>query len=89
MQYARRIDTNQVEIVETLRKLGFSVVVNHDDILVGRDGVTLWVEIKSKDGRVTKSQEQLLDQYQGAYIVARNFQEITNWFMYGQTTVPD
>jgi len=38
-RFARRVDSNQAEIVEALRKLeGFGVEVGHDDILVGYGG---------------------------------------------------
>ncbi len=88
MQYARRIDSNQVEIVEFLRKIGLKVYVGHDDILVS-DGTKLkWYEIKSRNGRVTKGQKRLEKEMPGCYKVVRNAQEIYNDWRYDQTTIP-
>lgn len=80
MTYARRVDTNQVEVVEYLRKSGYSVVTGMNDLMVGRRGVTLWVELKSKHGRLTPAQQELLANYRGAYLVAHTPEEIENWF---------
>jgi len=88
MSYARRVDSNQVEVVEYLRKRGYSVVTGMNDIMVGRNGVSLWVELKSKDGTLTPAQKELVENYQGAYLVAYNPQEIENWFQFGQNTHP-
>ena len=88
MRYARRIDTNQVEIVEFLRKIGLKVYVGHDDILVS-DGTKLkWYEIKSHGGRVTEGQKLLEREMPGCYKVVRNAQEIYNDWRYDQTTIP-
>lgn len=82
-----RIDNNQPEIVKTLRKLGYSVVVGHDDILVGYRGKTYWYEIKEeslaskKTGQIRPSalkddQKKLLANYKGHYKVVWNVQQI-------------
>ena len=89
MRYAQRVDSNQVEVVEYLRKRGYSVVTGMNDLMVGRNGVSLWVELKSKDGTLTPAQKELVENYQGAYLVAYNPQEIENWFQYEQSTVPE
>ncbi len=62
MRRAARIDGNQNEIVEALRKQGASVLItsqlkNCFDILVGYDGINFIVEIK--DGNKPKSQRKL------------------------------
>ena len=54
-----KVDNNQVQIVDDLRKLGFSVQPGHDDILVGRAGKTYWFEIKNPDCRSKKTGEIL------------------------------
>ena len=54
-----KVDSNQVQIVEDLRKLGFSVQPGHDDILVGRCGKTYWFEIKAPECRSKKTGEIL------------------------------
>ena len=56
---AAKIDSNQIQIVDDLRKLGFSVQTGMDDILVGRCGKTYWFEIKTPDCRSKKTGEIL------------------------------
>lgn len=58
-RYAAKSDANQKEIVKSLRKLGFSVETNHDDILVGANGVTYWIEIKNPNCVSQKKQGKL------------------------------
>ena len=78
---AARIDTNQPQIVKDLRKMGFSAEPGHDDIIVGKRGLTLWVEIKNPDGgRLKSSQKKLLAEFKGAYLVAETTEEIVRWF---------
>ena len=68
---ADRIDENQPEIVKDLRKLGYSVELGHDDILVGHNGRTYWFEIKvSPKSKLKPSQEKLLAEYKGHYMIA-------------------
>ena len=65
---AAKIDANQPEIVKDLRKLGYSVELNHDDILVGHNGKTYWFEIKTGPKAVVKpSQHKLLAEWKGHY----------------------
>ena len=84
---AARIDDNQREIVDQLRQIpGVSVVVGHDDILVGYKGKTYWYEIKSllaanKDGKVRpskikQSQKDLLENYTGHYRIITSVLDI-------------
>ena len=56
---AAKIDSNQIQIVDDLRKLGFSVQTGMDDILVGRCGKTYWFEIKTPECRSKKTGEIL------------------------------
>jgi hypothetical protein len=78
---AARVDANQPEIVATLRKAGYSVAPGFDDILVGKNGVTLWVEIKAdgKKRQLKESQKALLRDWRGAYLVASSADEIMAW----------
>ncbi len=63
-----RVDSNQAEIVKDLRKLGYSVIPGHDDILVGKNGRTYWFELKENSkSKLQPSQEELLEEYQGHY----------------------
>lgn len=71
-----RVDNNQSEIVKELRKAGFSVEVGHDDILVGKWGLTAWIEIKTKTGKLKPSQEKLLQEFKGAYAIARSTEDV-------------
>ncbi len=45
-RYSARTDNNEAEIVKALRKMGYSVQVGMDDILVGTKGLNFWLEIK-------------------------------------------
>jgi len=73
---ADRVDANQPQIVKELRKAGFSVEVGHDDILVGKWGITAWIEIKTKTGKLKAAQEKLLEEWQGAYAIARSTEDV-------------
>jgi hypothetical protein len=64
----KKIDANQPQIVKELRALGYSVELDHDDILVGHNGRTYWFEIKTGPKAVIKeSQKKLLAEYKGHY----------------------
>ena len=75
---AAKVDANQPEIVDNLRKLGYTVEVNHDDILVGHKGRTFWYEIKNVDGRNRKQegQEKLEKEWKGHYKIVSSLDEI-------------
>ena len=68
MRRAARIDSNQNEIVEALRKAGCSVCVLSNvgkgcpDLAVGRQGVTYMLEVK--DGRKPPSKQRLTEDEQ-------------------------
>lgn len=80
---AARVDANQNDIADALERAGYTVAKGHDDLLVGKGGVTLWVEIKSSERKkktgLTDSQKRLLANWGGAYIVASSAEEIMNW----------
>jgi len=46
---ADKVDENQPGIVDDLRKLGYSVEVGHDDLIVGHARRTYWYEVKTVD----------------------------------------
>ena len=86
-RFAARVDSNQKSIVAALRKIpGVTVEINHDDILVGHNGMTYWFELKNikrlnKSGGLHKgglqdSQIKLLDTWQGHYEIVTNIDEI-------------
>ena len=71
--------------------MGFSVSVNHDDILVGKYGITGWYEIKSGDAlskktgkvlesQIKDSQKKLRSEWKGHYKIASSTEEITKDF---------
>ncbi len=76
-KHNHRADGNQKEIVDGLRKLGVSVEVGHDDILVGYQGKNYWVEIKTKDRFVIgENQKELLKNWKGQYLVAFSLDDV-------------
>jgi len=88
-RFARRTDSNQAEIVEALRKLGYHVQPGHDDLLVYKLGKLVQVECKTGTGRLTEGQEKLKKELPGSYIVVTHFQQVVNFFRYGILYVPD
>jgi hypothetical protein len=79
---AAKVDQNQGQIVAALRKLGYTVQTGVDDILVGGDGHNLWVELKApgKEKQLKPSQEKLRDEWEGAYMITSDLQDILDWF---------
>ena len=86
---AAKIDNNQQEIVKELRQAGFSVSVNHDDILVGYQGRTFWYEIKSDlatskktgevlESKIKDSQKKLRDEWKGHYRIVPSYEYIVD-----------
>ena len=58
-RYAAKCDSNQPQIVKDLRKMGYSVQTEVNDILVGHLGKTYWFEIKAPSCRSKKTGEIL------------------------------
>ena len=86
---AAKIDNNQPDIVKELKRAGFSVSVNHDDILVGYQGRTFWYEIKSEEAtsrktgkilesKIKASQKKLRAEWRGHYKIVSSFEQIFN-----------
>ena len=82
-----KVDKNQNEIVNALRSIpGVTVSTGKDDILVGRNGLTYWFEIKSdcatnKAGSVMEckkkdSQKKLEAGWAGHYQIVSSIEEI-------------
>jgi len=59
---ADKVDSNQSQVVKELRKLGYSVVTNMDDLIVGHAGRTYWYELKQPESR-SKKTGLILDSY--------------------------
>ena len=86
-RFSARTDSNEKDIVKALRKLGYSVETNHDDILVGANGLTYWFEIKTPDcvskktGKIKESakkesQKILEKTWKGQYKIVSSLEEI-------------
>lgn len=79
MMYARKIDSNQTEIVNTFRQLGASVSVTSavgkgfPDLVVGYAGRTMLVEVKSR-AKAAHTPDQLAFQstWKGNYFTVRS-----------------
>jgi hypothetical protein len=75
---AKRVDTNQKELVEYLRKIGISVLHLHGvgqgcpDIACGFSGLTFLAEIKTEKGKDTKAQKELMKWWTGGKYYLRN-----------------
>ena len=84
-----RADHNQQQIVADLREMGFSVDPNHDDLLVGKNGLNLWCEIKdpkrmNHKGALQPKQIDRLKTWRGAYIIAYCTEDVVRWFRENQ-----
>ncbi len=87
-RYAKKIDKNQPQIVETLRCLpGVTVDLNHNDLLIGHRGKNFWIELKKpkcvskKTGKLLESairpsQKKLRDEWSGQYAIVSTIEEI-------------
>ena len=75
---ADKIDANQKEIVDALRKLeGISVQPGMNDICVGYNGQTYWYEIKTgPKAYITPAQHKLLKSWTGHYKIVWTLQMI-------------
>lgn len=78
---AYRVDSNQKEIVNSLREAGYSVQHLHSvgagcpDILVGINGINILIEIKEGDGKLTPAQVVWHAAWKGQVDVAKNQEE--------------
>ena len=74
-----KVDSNQLEIVASLRKYGAIVTPGHDDILVAFDDKLFWIELKEsspftkkgtlKSGIIKPSQYKLLETMNDTYAI--------------------
>lgn len=67
MRRAARVDANQAAIVEALRAAGCVVWVLGlpVDLLVGKNGRTVLVEVKTKTGKYTELQQSFMGSWTG------------------------
>ena len=77
----KRVDANQAEIVDDLRKVGASVGLLHEvghgcpDILVGFRGANYLIEIKTEQGKLNHAQIHWQFAWQGQVGVAHTSEE--------------
>ena len=65
-RWAKQRDKNEPPIVAALRRIGAVVLINdHPDLIVGFRGRTFLLEIKTKTGRLRKSQTELFSTWNG------------------------
>jgi len=95
---AARIDANQPEIVEALRKIpGVTVEVGHDDIFIGHKKKNYWIELKTEDAvskqtgeilesQIKDSQKDLRDDWSGHYAICWNLEQILKEMGIGNAT---
>ena len=76
-RYAAAIDANQTEIVRALEKYGCSVYVIKKpvDLLVGRNGVNILMEVKTEKGKMTPEQKEFFDTWRGQKDVVHSVEE--------------
>lgn len=86
MRWAAKVDENQKEVVEALRKAGRAVLPLHQvgqgcpDLLVSSSEEMWLVEVKSEKGRLTPAQVKFIEEWTGKEIlVARTAEEAIRW----------
>lgn len=80
MRRAARRDNNEDAIVQALRASGWSVAflsgAGTPDLVIGRPGALLLVEVKAKNGKLTPDQEQWHREWRGAKpVIVRSVDE--------------
>lgn len=77
-----RVDSNQSGIVKALRKMGYTVALDHDDILVGHRGRTFWYELKESEqaskakSKTVIAQHELANTWRGHYKIVWSLEMI-------------
>jgi len=77
-----RADSNQLEIVEGLRKVGCDILVLSqvgggcpDLLSVSKDGANVLLEVKSPGGKVKANQQAFIDKWRGVVYVIKSLDE--------------
>lgn len=72
-QWKNKRDTNEAEVVETLRAHGFCVIHMDKpvDLLIGKGGRTWVAEVKMPKGNLTKPQQRFYDEWRGNKLILR------------------
>lgn len=75
-RYANRRDANEPEIVRALRDINASIKRLDDiDLLVGWQGRNFLLEIKTLNGALKPSQEEMARTWRGQYEIVRSVEE--------------
>jgi hypothetical protein len=71
---AKRVDANQQQIVDRLRACSVSVEIigKPVDLLVCCRGENVLMEVKGKDGRLTKAQVEFISRWPGRVEIVRS-----------------
>lgn len=81
MRRAAKIDENQPEIVNALRKIGASVAITSQlgagfpDLVVGLRGETFLLEVKTPQGKMTKDEMCFMTEWRGHYMIVRTIEQ--------------
>src|SRR5512146_999648 len=81
MRRAAKVDANQAEIIAALREAGVSVLPlsafgeGLPDLLVGINGVNFLLEVKSRRGTLTPSQQAFFRGWRGQAVIVRSSEE--------------
>jgi len=79
---AAKVDENQSEIVEAFRRFGFTVHCLHTvgrgvpDLLCGKYGINLLVEVKTMKGELTPDQKHWHSKWRGDIHIVRNVDDV-------------
>ena len=82
----RKVDKNQVDVVERLREAGygvFSIAIvgrKYPDLVVGKNNLNILVELKSDGGKLNDGQSDFFESWPGHVIVAYSSEEIIEAF---------
>lgn len=78
---AAKVDANQAEIVQALRKCGISVQSTASlgrgfpDLVAGKGSLTWLIEVKGPNGKLTIDQIKFIDAWNGTVHVARSIDD--------------
>lgn len=91
MRLRARIDRNQPEIVDTFRKLGYSVLHLHQigkgcpDLLVAKDGVSTLIEVKDGNKppsarKLTADEAEFHSTWRGSLAIVNSVEDVLEAF---------
>lgn len=82
MRRAAQVDANHAEIVDAFRKMGATVLDlsrvggGCPDLLVGRRGENLLVEVKTARGKLRETQQKFFSEWRGQCCVVRSVADV-------------